>query len=44
MVDEKGMLRKELTIDGLHPSDAGYDVMMPLAAEAIKKAMTQRIQ
>src|SRR3954453_19758215 len=44
MVDEKGMLRKELTIDGLHPSDAGYDVMMPLVAEAIKKAMTQPIQ
>src|SRR3954462_7842346 len=44
MVDGKGMLRKELTMDGLHPNDAGYDVMMPLATEAIKKALTQPIQ
>jgi lysophospholipase L1-like esterase len=33
------MLQKELTFDGLHPNDAGYDVMMPLAAEAIGKAL-----
>jgi lysophospholipase L1-like esterase len=39
MVDEKGMLRKELTVDGLHPNDAGYEVMAPLAAEAIQKAL-----
>jgi lysophospholipase L1-like esterase len=39
MLDEKGVLRKEPTTDGLHPNDAGYDVMAPLAAEAIQKAM-----
>ena len=39
MLDDKGMLKKELTIDGLHPNDAGYDVMGPLAAEAIQKAI-----
>ncbi len=39
MVDDKGMLRKELTVDGLHPNDAGYDVMAPLAADAIQKAL-----
>ena len=31
MLDEQGMLRKDLTWDGLHPNDAGYDVMGPLA-------------
>jgi len=38
-VDDKGMFRKELTDDGLHPNAAGYDVMMPLAAKAIAAAL-----
>lgn len=38
MLDEHGMLRKELTWDGLHPNDAGYDVMGPLAEKAIAVA------
>jgi lysophospholipase L1-like esterase len=39
MLDHAGMLRKELTWDGLHPNDAGYDVMSPLAAKAISSAL-----
>ncbi|MBL8233485.1 MAG: SGNH/GDSL hydrolase family protein [Bryobacterales bacterium] len=39
MLDEAGLLKKELTYDGLHPNDAGYAVMEPLAAEAIAKAL-----
>jgi len=39
MLDEHGMLRKELTWDGLHPSDAGYELMGPLAEKAIAAAL-----
>jgi lysophospholipase L1-like esterase len=35
MVDAKGMLKQELTFDCLHPNDAGYSVMQPLAEKAI---------
>jgi lysophospholipase L1-like esterase len=41
-VDEKGLLRKELAEDGLHPNDAGYKIMVPLAEAAIAKATTGR--
>ena len=41
MLDEHGMLKKELTIDGLHPNEAGYEVMGPLAATAIADALTR---
>jgi len=37
--DEKGLLKKELAEDGLHPNDAGYKIMAPLAEAAITKAM-----
>jgi lysophospholipase L1-like esterase len=39
MLDENNMLKKELTYDGLHPNDAGYAVMAPLALAAIEKAL-----
>jgi lysophospholipase L1-like esterase len=39
MVDEKGMLKRDLADDGLHPNDAGYKIMAPLAEAAIAKAM-----
>jgi acyl-CoA thioesterase-1 len=39
MVDEKGKLKKDLAEDGLHPNDAGYKIMVPLAEAAITKAM-----
>jgi acyl-CoA thioesterase-1 len=39
LVDEKGLLKKELADDGLHPNDAGYKIMVPLAEAAIQKAL-----
>jgi len=42
MLDEKGVLRKEFTWDGLHPSDAGYEVMGHLAQKAIAEAMKHK--
>jgi lysophospholipase L1-like esterase len=39
MVDDKGLLKKELAEDGLHPSAAGYKIMAPLAEAAIEKAL-----
>jgi len=39
MVDDKGMFRKDLTFDGLHPNAAGYEVMAPLAEKAIAQAL-----
>jgi len=39
MVDDKGMLKRELADDGLHPNDAGYKIMAPLAEAAIAKAL-----
>jgi lysophospholipase L1-like esterase len=39
LVDDKGLLKKDLADDGLHPNDAGYKIMAPLAEAAIAKAM-----
>jgi len=39
LIDDQKMFRKELTYDGLHPNDAGYAVMSPLAAQAIAAAL-----
>jgi lysophospholipase L1-like esterase len=39
VVDDKGLLKKDLADDGLHPNDAGYKIMVPLAEGAIQKAM-----
>lgn len=41
MLDEAKLFRKELTGDGLHPNDAGYAVMEPLAEKAIVLALGQ---
>jgi lysophospholipase L1-like esterase len=41
-VDDQGLLRKELSEDGLHPNAKGYAVMAPLAEEAIRGALKQR--
>ena len=38
VVDDKGLLKKELAEDGLHPNAAGYKIMAPLAEAAIAKA------
>jgi lysophospholipase L1-like esterase len=39
MTDAKGLLKRELAEDGLHPNKAGYAVMAPLADQAIAKAL-----
>jgi len=42
MVDGRGMLKAELTGDGLHPNAAGFAVMAPLAEMAIMQATGNR--
>jgi lysophospholipase L1-like esterase len=42
MVDDKGFLKDELSDDGLHPNQKGYDVMAPLAEQAITTALKSR--
>jgi lysophospholipase L1-like esterase len=39
MIDDKGLLRPNLSIDCLHPNDAGFAIMEPLAEQAIQKAL-----
>jgi len=40
MVDDKGLLKRDLAEDGLHPNAAGFKIMAPLAEGAIAKALT----
>jgi lysophospholipase L1-like esterase len=42
MVDEKGLLKRDLAEDGLHPNKAGYAIMGPLAQAAIERALASR--
>ena len=42
IVDDKGMLKKDLTVDGLHPHAAGYKIMAPLAEAAITTALAAK--
>ena len=37
MLDGEGVLRRELSDDGLHPNAAGYAVMAPIVAEALRR-------
>jgi lysophospholipase L1-like esterase len=39
MVDDKGLLKRDLAEDGLHPNAAGYKIMVPLAEAAITQAL-----
>ena len=39
MVDDKGMLKRDLANDGLHPNKAGFAIMAPLAEKAIGKTL-----
>ena len=39
LVDDKGLMKKELADDGLHPNPAGFKIMAPLAEAAIEKAL-----
>ena len=42
MVDDKGMLKRDLSDEGLHPNPAGYKGMAPLAEKAIVRARAGR--
>jgi lysophospholipase L1-like esterase len=42
MVDDKGLLQRDLSEDGLHPNDKGFAVMAPLAQKAIDQALAIR--
>jgi lysophospholipase L1-like esterase len=39
MVDDKGLLREELSADDLHPNAKGYAIMGPLAEAAVLQAL-----
>jgi lysophospholipase L1-like esterase len=39
MVDDHGLMKKDLSDDGLHPNSAGFKVMAPLAEAAIEKVL-----
>ena len=43
MADDKGFLKEDLSEDGLHPNQKGYDIMAPLAERAIAAALTAKI-
>jgi lysophospholipase L1-like esterase len=42
MVDENGLMKKDLADDGLHPNAAGFKIMAPLAEAAIEKALAAK--
>jgi lysophospholipase L1-like esterase len=37
--DKQGLLKRDLSQDGLHPNKAGYAAMTPLAQKAIEKGL-----
>jgi lysophospholipase L1-like esterase len=39
MADNRKGLKAELTYDGVHPNEAGYKIMAPLAEKAIANAL-----
>src|SRR6266516_7575865 len=39
VVDDKGLLKRDLADDGLHPNKAGFGLMAPLADKAIETAL-----
>src|SRR5277367_5889965 len=42
LVDEQGKLKRSLSDDGLHPTDAGYRIMAGLAEKAIREALAEK--
>jgi len=42
LLDSHGALKEELSRDGLHPNPNGYEVMKPLAEQAINLALKQK--
>jgi lysophospholipase L1-like esterase len=42
MVDDKGMLKRDMSDEGLHPNASGYKIMAPLAEKAIARTIAGR--
>lgn len=42
MADEKGLLKPDIAGDGLHPNAKGYELIKPLAENAIKTALKMK--
>ena len=42
LVDDKGMLKRGLSDEGLHPNASGYKIMAPLAEKAIAQAIASK--
>jgi lysophospholipase L1-like esterase len=42
LVDERGMLKRALADDGVHPTGDGYKIMASLAEKAIQKALAEK--
>jgi Lysophospholipase L1 and related esterases len=42
MVDDKGFMKNELSRDGLHPNEKGYESIKPLAEQAINTALRKK--
>jgi lysophospholipase L1-like esterase len=42
LVDDRGMMKRALSDDGLHPNAAGYKIMAPLAEKAIARALASQ--
>jgi len=42
LVDDKGMMKRGLSDDGLHPNAAGYKIIAPLAEKAIAQALASQ--
>jgi lysophospholipase L1-like esterase len=42
MADDQGMLKQDLSDDGLHPNAKGYAVMAPLAEQSIEVALKKK--
>ena len=41
MSDEKGEMKEGISTDGIHPNEAGYAIMEPIALAAIRRALGQ---
>ena len=39
LADDKGLLKRDMAQDGLHPNKAGFAIMAPLAEKAIERAV-----